>query len=166
MTIKFRSFQISDIPALASKANNEKVSANMTDEFPFPYGEENAKQFIERVKDLNPAQIFAIILDGELAGAVGIHPQSGIMRMNAEIGYWVAEEYWGRGVATKAIAYIVEYGFKTFDIDRIYARPYGTNKPSQRVLEKNGFVLEAHIKGNILKRGERLDELIYAIRKS
>ena len=99
------------------------------------------------------------------AGGIGVHPQTDIMRRNAELGYGVARPDWGRGIISAAIPRAVEYGFRTFDIDRIYARPFGRNLASQRTLEKNGFVLEARLQGTIIKNGVIEDELIYAVRR-
>ena len=87
------------------------------------------------------------------------------MCKNAELGYWLAEPFWGKGIITYAIQEMVEYGFKTFDITRIFAIPFGTNIASQKALEKAGFILEARLNKTIFKNGEYQDELIYAIRK-
>ena len=76
-----------------------------------------------------------------------------------------AEPFWGQGIMTKAVSKIVDYGFKNLDITRIFARPFGTNIGSQKVLEKAGFVLEGKFNATIFKNGEYLDELIYAVRK-
>ncbi|HRD40466.1 MAG TPA: GNAT family protein, partial [Bacteroidia bacterium] len=92
--------------------------------------------------------------------------QQDIMCKNAELGYWLSEEYWGNGIVPKVVSQLVDYGFRNFDITRIYARPFGNNPSSQRVLEKCGFKLEARIEKSIFKNGEFLDELIYAVRKS
>ena len=89
--------------------------------------------------------------------------ESDIHAKNAEMGYWLAKEYWGRGIIPKAIEEIVEYGFQTFDIARIFARPFSTNLNSQRVLEKVAFVFEARLKKALFKNGEFIDELIYVI---
>ena len=108
-----------------------------------------------------PTNIFAIDINGEACGGIGIHPQEDVQRKNAELGYWLAEPFWGNGIISKAIPQIVEYGFKNFDITRIYARPYGTNNASQRVLEKAGFTLEGKFEKTLFKNGEFLDEWIY-----
>ncbi|HRB37696.1 MAG TPA: GNAT family protein, partial [Bacteroidia bacterium] len=121
--------------------------------------------FIRRVNGFKPAQVFAIDLDGEAIGAIGLHPQTDIFLKNAELGYWLAEKYWGKGFVSIAIKKIVEYGFSSFEIDRIFARPFGSNKASQRVLEKTGFVLEARLEKIIYKNNRYEDELIYAIRR-
>ena len=92
-------------------------------------------------------------------------PQADVHRKNAELGYWLAEPYWGQGIITRAITRMVSYGFEHWDIHRIFARPFGTNIASQRALEKAGFVLEARFEKTIFKNGEYLDELVYAIRR-
>lgn len=165
MKVNLREYKMSDAEALAKKANNAKIARYLTDGFPHPYTLENAREFIEKFASHNPTQVFAIEIDEQLVGGIGIHPQSDIMRLNAELGYWIAEEFWGRGIATSAICQIVEYAFENFNINRIYARPFGSNKASARVLEKCGFLLEAKIEQNIIKNGIIEDELIYAIRK-
>lgn len=165
MKVVLRKYTISDAEALAQRANNVKIARYLTDGFPHPYTLKNAYDFIEKFGSQNPIQVFAIEVDEQLVGGIGIHPQSDIMRLNAELGYWIAEEFWGRGIATSAILQIVEYTFENFNISRIYARPFGSNKASTHVLEKCGFVLEAKIEQNIIKNGIIEDELIYAIRK-
>jgi RimJ/RimL family protein N-acetyltransferase len=110
----------------------------------------------------NPIKVFAIEVDGEAVGSIGIFPQSDIHEKNAEMGYWLAEEFWGQGIMTKAIQEMVVYGFRAFDIVRIFARPFSTNLKSQRVLEKAGFKLEASLGKALFKNGEFMDELIYA----
>lgn len=166
MNLKLRAWSESDIPSLVKYANNAKIAGNMTDQFPHPYSEENAKLFIAFATKDEPVHLFAIDKDGEAIGGMGIHPQNDIMRKNAELGYWLAEPFWGRGVISSLIPQIVEIAFNSYDITRLYARPFGTNLASQRVLEKNGFKLEARIEKNIYKNGEFLDELIYAVRRA
>lgn len=163
--IVLRSLQIDDAEIFALHANNSAIADNMTNQFPFPYTKAHALEFIRRVNGLKPAQVFAIDLDGEAIGAIGLHPQTDIFFKNAELGYWLAEKYWGKGFVSIAIKKIVEYGFSSFEIDRIFARPFGSNKASQRVLEKTGFVLEAHLEKIIYKNNRYEDELIYAIRR-
>lgn len=109
--------------------------------------------------------IFAIEVNQEAVGGIGIHPQSDIFIKNAELGYWLGEPFWGYGIVSKAIKQIIQFGFSTFDIERIFARPYGTNFASQKILEKNNFLLEGRYNNILYKNGEYLDELIYAIRR-
>jgi [ribosomal protein S5]-alanine N-acetyltransferase len=136
MNFKLRPWQISDLNSLVKYANNFNISKNLTNKFPHPYTEEDGKQFIEFATPENPVHIFAIEINGEAAGGIGIHPQADIFCKNAELGYWLAEPFWGHKVLSRAIEEAVKYGFETFNIDRIFARPFGTNIASQKVLEK------------------------------
>ena len=138
----------------------------MTDRFPHPYNEEHGKIFIESAMNDFPFNLFAIDIRGEASGGIGLHLQNDIQRRNAELGYWLAEPYWGKGIITKAVKQMMDYGFKTWEIDRIFARPFGTNIGSQKVLEKAGFKLEARFDKTLFKNGEYLDELIYAVRRT
>ena len=165
MHFTLRPFTINDLDSLVKYANNPKIANNLTDKFPYPYTKENGKMFIEFATKNTPTNIFAIDINGEACGGIGIHPQEDVHRKNAELGYWLGEPFWGNGIITKAIEQIADYGFKNFDITRIFARPYGTNFASQRVLEKAGFILEARFEKTLFKNGEYKDELIYAIRR-
>ncbi|MGB3004970.1 MAG: GNAT family protein [Chitinophagaceae bacterium] len=166
MKFTLRPWAQSDVDALAEYANNYKIAKNLTNAFPHPYTSEDAKKFIDMVSQHNPVQVFAIDINGKASGGIGLFPQTDIMCKNAEMGYWLAELFWGQGIITKAIIEMIDYGFKTFNITRIYARPYGTNMASQKALEKAGFILEARFEKTIFKNGEYLDELVYAVRSN
>lgn len=165
MNFHLRPFTIEDLNSLVKFANNFNIARNLTDAFPHPYTIENGKAFIEMANQNIPPTILAIEINGEAAGAIGIHPQKDIYRKNAEMGYWLAEPYWGQGIMSKVIVEMVNYAFKNLDINRIYARPFGRNTASQKVLEKAGFVLEARLHNTFFKNGEYTDELIYATRR-
>jgi ribosomal-protein-alanine N-acetyltransferase len=164
--ILLRPWCMKDLENLVKYAGNKKIADNLTDAFPHPYAPKDGIAYIETFGAESPSRVFAIEVDGVACGSIGIFPQSDVHRKNAEMGYWLAEDYWGRGIITEAIRQTVEYGFKTFDINRIFARPFGTNLASQRVLEKSGFTLEARFEKALFKNGLLLDELIYAIRKT
>lgn len=166
MDINLRPWSLSDIDSLVKYANNYSIARFMTNTFPHPYTNEHGLRFIKMASDEWPVRLFAIEIEGEAAGSIGIHPQNDIMCKNAELGYWLGEKYHGKGIITKVIPQMIAFGFNTFDINRIYARPFGNNFASQRVLEKCGFMLEARIEKNIFKNGEFHDEMIYAVRKS
>jgi ribosomal-protein-alanine N-acetyltransferase len=102
------------------------IAKNLTDKFPFPYTEENGKSFIEFATKDDPIHIFAIDIDGQSVGGIGIHPQDDIHKRNAELGYWLAEPYWGLGITSSAIKEMVNFAFETYDIDRVFARPFGS----------------------------------------
>ena len=165
MKYKLRPWNISDLDSLVKYANNWNVAKNLTDKFPFPYSESNGQTFIEfAIKD-DPIHIFAIDIDGQAVGGIGIHPQDDIHRKNAELGYWLAEPFWGQGIISSAIKQAIDFAFATYDIDRVFARPFGTNTASQKVLEKNNFILEGRFEKVLIKNKEYLDELIYAVRR-
>lgn len=165
MNFTLRPWTPNDLKSLVKYANNYNISKNMTDQFPHPYGAENGKAFIDFATKDAPIHIFAIDVEGEAVGGIGVHPQGDVQRKNAELGYWLAEPFWGKGIITKAIPQIIDFAFKTYPITRVYARPFGTNLASQKVLEKNGFKLEARFEKSLFKNGEFLDELVYAIRR-
>jgi RimJ/RimL family protein N-acetyltransferase len=162
MNFRLRKWNEADLNSLVKYANNWNVAKWMTNGFPHPYTQEDGKAYLSMIANDNPVKVFAIEVNGEAVGSIGIFPQSDIHEKSAEMGYWLAEEYWGKGIMTNAIQEIVEYGFQTFDIVRIYARPFSTNLKSNRVLEKAGFVLEARLKKALFKNGEFMDEIIYA----
>ena len=164
-TVKIRSWEAGDLDDLVRGADNPNVARWMTDGFPSPFTPDDGRTFIASVQSDDPPQVFVIEVDGRAAGSIGIFPRSDIHRLSAEMGYWLAEEFWGRGIMAEAIAQIVDYGFLTFDIERIFARPFGSNIRSHRVLQKAGFRLEARFEGTIFKNGHRDDELWFAIRK-
>jgi [ribosomal protein S5]-alanine N-acetyltransferase len=166
MKFILRPWNSSDLNSLVRYANNWNVAKNMTDKFPFPYTESDGKAFIEFATKDDPIHIFAIDIDGQAVGGIGIHPQEDIHRKNAELGYWLGEPFWGKGIISEAIKVAVDFAFATFAIDRVFARPFGTNTASQKVLEKNGFVLEARFERVLYKDKEYLDELIYAVRRN
>lgn len=165
MDFKLRKWNISDSESLAKHANNYNIAKFLTDTFPHPYTEKDAKQYIELVLEENPTKTFAIDIAGEAVGSIGIFPQSDIHKKNAEIGYWLSENYWGQGIMVKAIKSIAKYGFETFDITRIFARPFETNKQSQSVLIKAGFNREAVFHKALYKNNEYIDEVYFSIHK-
>ncbi len=163
MEFTLRKFRKSDLASLIKYANNYNIAKFLTNGFPHPYTEEDGREFLS-MASVNPG-IFAIDVNGEAVGSIGIFPQSDIHEKNAELGYWLAEPFWGYEIITRAIRETVEYGFKAFAISRIFARPFSTNPASHRVLEKAGFVCEARLKNALFKHGDYMDELIYALWK-
>lgn len=162
--ITLRPFRETDIPQLAKIANNKKIYDNVRDMFPHPYAEENAEKFINGFANSHEKQrIFAIEYEGKLAGAMGIHPRDDIYRKSGEIGYWLGEEFWGKGIATAGVKLLLPYAWKELDLVRIFAGVFAYNKGSARVLEKCGFELEGILKKAVFKNGEIYDEHHYAI---
>jgi RimJ/RimL family protein N-acetyltransferase len=161
MDMKLRKWNDADLDNLVKYANNSNIAKWMTNGFPHPYTHDDGKNFLSMIANDNPTKVFAIEVNGEVVGSIGIFPQTDVHEKNAEMGYWLAEKYWGQGIISKAIENVVEYGFRTFDIVRIFARPFSTNLNSHRVLEKAGFTFEARLKKALFKNGEFMDEIIY-----
>jgi|ERR1035437_2457015 RimJ/RimL family protein N-acetyltransferase len=165
MEIKLRPWKEEDIEHLLKYANNKKIADNMRDRFPYPYIRESGIAFIKESNEENPTKIFAIEIDGIPAGSIGIFPGTDVYRKSAEIGYWVGEEFWGKGIATKVVKEIIKYGFDTWDLNRIYAKTFSSNEISQRVLLNSGFKFEAKTEKAVFKNNQFLDELIFSILK-
>lgn len=161
-----RPWTLSDLESLVKFANNPKIAGNMTDKFPHPYTEKDGTAFINFANGEGLQKIFAIEVNGEAVGGIGLHPMEDIHRNNGELGYWVGEPFWNQGIVTDAITSMLDYGFRELDVNRIFARPFGWNKASQRVLEKVGFKLEARFENTLFKNGQFTDELVYALRSA
>jgi len=161
--LTLRPWKLEDLDTLVKFANNKKIADNLTDAFPYPYTRDAGMAYIEAVGNDQPVKVFAIVVDDVPCGSIGIFPQTDVHRKSAEMGYWLAEEYWGRGITTEAVKRMIVYGFETFDINRIYARPFSSNLRSQRVLEKAGMRLDGRFEKALFKNGQFLDELTYAI---
>ena len=144
-------------------ANNSKISANLSDGFPNPFTEGSARKFIKETLESDRISRFAIDYDGKHAGNIGLHPGTDIYSRNAELGYFVGEEYWGRGIATEAIKQKIQIGFQEMGLVRIYAGVFEHNKASMRVLEKCGLEMEGISKKGAVKLERILDVHEYAI---
>lgn len=166
MSVSIRPYTLEDAARLSELANNKHVAQYLTNRFPHPYTIDHAKTFIETFTKDEPTKVFAITYNNELVGGTGIHLQEDIFINNAEIGYWIGEPYWGKGIMTEALKLISDKAFSTFPITRVYCRVFGNNPRSMKVLEKVGFVLEAKFDKTLLKNGEILDEYIFAKRRS
>jgi RimJ/RimL family protein N-acetyltransferase len=160
-----RRFEREDRLALAELANNAAVSKYLRDRFPSPYTLDAADQWITIASFEHQAQNFAIQWQGQLAGGIGLEPFSDVHSRTAEIGYWLGEPYWGRGIATKAIGLMAGHGFSKLGFIRIQAALMAENIRSARALEKNGFALEGTMRRHITKHGRVYDALLYALLK-
>jgi len=158
-----RSWRLDDEVALARHANNRKIWRNLRDGFPHPYTREDARRFIAYALSQNPETVFCIATaEGEAIGGIGFRLHEDVERISAEIGYWLAEDYWGRGITTAALRAITDYAMRKHDLRRVYAVPFAWNEASFRVLEKAGFVCEGRMCCSALKEGQVIDQLLYA----
>lgn len=160
---QIRSWQPQDVAALAIYANNRKVWINLRDHFPHPYTLQDAVAWTQRARERVPETDFAIASPEEAIGGIGLTLQSDVHRRTAEIGYWLGEPYWGRGIATGAVRALSQYAFAHFDLVRLQACVFQWNHDSMRVLEKAGFTLEARLRRSVTKDGKTIDMVIYAL---
>jgi [ribosomal protein S5]-alanine N-acetyltransferase len=160
--VKLRGFRQSDAPKMAKLANNENISRNLTDGFPHPYTLQHAEEFIQRFINQDPLTIFAIEYTSDYVGNIGLVKGTDIHKKSAEIGYFIGEPYWNKGIATTAVNLITEYGFKSLDIVRIHTGIFEYNKASQRVLEKCGFVKEGIFQKSVFKQDRLWNEVRFA----
>lgn len=161
-TCAVRSWRPDDAEPLSRHANNYKIWINLRDAFPHPYSAEHARDFIRAIRNRTPETTFAIALDDEPVGSIGfvLHPD--VERVSAEIGYWLAEPFWGRGIASEALGAVTEYAVDAHGLTRVYAVPFASNAASCRVLEKAGYVLEARLRRSAIKNGQVTDQMQYA----
>jgi RimJ/RimL family protein N-acetyltransferase len=157
-----RPWRESDADSLQRHANNRLVSMQLRDRFPFPYELEQARSFLSWITRQPSPTVWAIEAGGEAVGGVGLELHSDVERVSAEIGYWLGESVWGRGIATAAVIGVTAEAFKRFDITRIYAVPFADHAASIRVLEKAGYVREGHLKQSAIKDGKIRDQLLLA----
>lgn len=159
---RVRPWTAADLDALVLQADNPRVSAQLRDVFPYPYTLDDGRRFLAFVAAQHPPTSMAIEVDGAPVGGVGVVPASGNERRTAEIGYWLGEAYWGRGIAVEALTLMTAYALDTFSLVRLQALPAASNRQSCRVLEKAGYVLEGTMRKSFLKHGVLHDQCLYA----
>jgi len=143
-------------------ANNRSVWINLRDRFPHPYTLADARNWLDTVVGVSPETNFAIAVDGEAVGGIGFTIQHDVAHRSAEIGYWLGEEFWGRGIATEALIAVTDHAFANYDLCRLYAHVFDWNPASTRVLEKAGYEFEGRLKQSVTKNGQTIDQLMYA----
>jgi RimJ/RimL family protein N-acetyltransferase len=157
-----RDWQIDDAPSITKHANNKNIWINLRDVFPHPYRLSDAEDFLSDVVDQNPRTAFAIGNSKEAVGGIGLIFGEDVNRYTAEIGYWLAEAFWNKGIMSEVVSSFVNFAFEEFEIYRIFAVPYISNPASARVLQKTGFLLEGTIHASAYKDGKVLDQFLYA----
>ena len=166
--LQHKKWKMSDAADLAAAISNKKVQENLRDGLPYPYTEQDGTAYISAMlsADENETFSFAITAEGNVIGSIGVFRQGNIHRRTAELGYYIAEEYWGKGIMTEAVKQICRYVFDKSDIVRIYAEPFAHNAASCRVLEKAGFQYEGTLRHNAVKNGNILDMKMYSLLKT
>ena len=161
-----REWRLSDSMSLAENANNINIWNNVRDYFPYPYSEEDGKQFIEMVLNKpKPTTDFAIVVDGKAVGGIGIVLKDDVERIGAEIGYWLGENYWNKEIMTKVVREMIEYVFLHFPLQKIFSPVFDFNIASQKVLQKAGFEREAILKQAAIKNDTIIDLHYYSLLK-
>jgi ribosomal-protein-alanine N-acetyltransferase len=159
---EIRSWKRSDVDSVTTYANNRNIWINLRDRFPHPYAERHARDFIRHARAQRPETAFAIVVDGVAVGGIGFVPQTDVERVSAEVGYWLGEPFWGRGITTEALVAVTRYAIDTHGLTRLYAVPFVWNAGSCRVLEKAGYVLEGRLRRSAVKDGRITDQMQYA----
>ncbi len=157
-----RPWSAGDAAALQRYANNRNIWINLRDVFPHPYTLEDAGKFLTHVAQEIPQTTFALATSAEAIGCIGLLLGSDVHCKTAELGYWLGEPFWNRGIMSDAIAQFTRYAFEAFDLLRIYAESFEGNSASARVLEKAGFVCEGRLRAGVFKDGKMLDSFLYA----
>ncbi|MBI2071763.1 MAG: GNAT family N-acetyltransferase [Gemmatimonadetes bacterium] len=158
-----RSWRRGDEASLVRHANNRNVWINLRDRFPHPYTSDDAARWMAWVLAERPETNFAIAVGGDAVGGVGYEIQPDVLRMSAEIGFWLGEAYWGRGIMTEAVRAVTEHALRTHQLVRLYATVFEWNPASMRVLEKAGYTQEARLRRSAVKDGRVIDQVLYAI---
>ena len=163
---ELREWRLSDAASLAENANNINIWNNLRDALPHPYSEEDGKRFIRiAMSQPNPATLLAIVIDGKAVGSIGITLHTDVERITAELGYFIGETYWNKGIMTEVVIQMVSYSFANFPLRKIYATPFDFNIASHKVLQKAGFEREAILKQAVIKNGEIIDLHYYSFIK-
>jgi len=157
-----RQWKHGDEPSLVRHANNRNVWINVRDTFPSPYTVSDANAWVNLATRALRDQVWAIDVAGFAVGGISLHPDEGVHRYNAEIGYWLGEEYWGQGIATEAVRAMTRYAFEAQGLVRVYAAVFDWNEASKHVLEKVGYELEGTLRMSAFKAGRFIDQLLYA----
>jgi len=154
---------MSDAKSLVRHADNAEVARQLRDRFPHPYRPEDAREFLKMTTAADPPSNFAIVVAGEACGGLGFVPGSDVERFSAEVGYWIGQECWGRGIATEALRLFTGYAFDRLGLLRVFALPFADNAASIRVLEKAGFQREGTLRSSCVKFGQPRDQAMYAL---
>ncbi len=161
-----RSWQPGDETSLAAEMNNPAIWNNIRDAVPYPYTVEDAREYIASTRRKPYPQDFALEVDGKAVGGIGFEPQTDVERFNAEIGYWIGETYWNRGILSDAVEALTAYIFRHTTLERIYAQVYEHNRASMRVLGKAGFRKVGIMQRAAFKNDRFIDVHLYELLKS
>ena len=158
-----RPWRQGDLDSLVRHADNRHVWLTLRDQFPHPYTRADGEEWLAHAAKQDPVTSFAIVVDGEAVGGIGLAPQPDVHRRSAEVGYWLGEAFWNRGIMTVAVRAFTDYAFEAHNLIRVFAGVFTTNPASMRVLEKVGYTREGILKKSVVKDGQVLDQVLYAV---
>ena len=159
--VELRNYQIEIAKQYAEYRNNPIIFDNGYDKVPNPFTLKDAKEFINLQLKKELPQRKLIYWKGQFVGEIGIEIKEDVFRLSAEMGYFIGEPFWGKGIASKAIKLMTDYVFNNFNIIRIEAGVFDFNRPSMRVLEKNDFNLESIKRNAVIKNGKIINDHIW-----
>jgi RimJ/RimL family protein N-acetyltransferase len=157
-----RPWAASDLDSLVRHANDPDVARHLRDRFPHPYGRDHGVRFLTALMRARRPTVWCIDVGGDCAGAIGIEVGQDVERVSAEIGYWLGQPFWGRGIGSAVLTSVTAEVLRTFDLQRVYAMPFAENAASIRILEKAGYLLEGRLRRSAIKNGRIVDQLLYA----
>lgn len=165
MECKIREWKLEDAAGLAEMLNNKNILNNLRDGLPYPYTKSDAEEYIASMlsADKTKTFAFAITVDDKAVGSIGVFRCDNIHFRTAEMGYYIGEPYWGKGLGTCAVKQACSYVFEHTDIIRIFAEPFAYNMASCRILEKAGFQFEGLLRNNAFKIGKVVDMKMYSL---
>lgn len=160
--LRVRNWRRDDLDALLRYANNSKIADNLRDQFPYPYTRRDGIDYLNFVRSMDPPMAFVMEYSGEAVGGIGFKLGIDISRVSVEMGYWLAEPFWGRGLTTKAVTAASDWAFDGYKVVRVFATVFSHNLASMRVLEKSGFEREGILRRSAIKKGVVLDQVLFA----
>jgi len=160
--LRIRDWRKDDLESLLRYANNASIAANLRDQFPHPYTRRDGIEYLNYVRSMHVPMSFAVEFGGEAIGGIGFKPGIDIARLSLEMGYWLGEPFWGRGLTTRAVTAASDWAFDNYKVVRIFAMTFAHNVASMRVLEKSGFQREGVLRHSAIKNGVVLDQVMYA----
>ncbi len=160
---QIRPFESRDIDSIVKYADNPRIAMQLEDRFPSPYQREDAERWLRHLAEQDPLTHFAIAAPSETIGGIGLNLRDDVYFRTAEIGYWLGEPFWSRGLVTRAVKALSRWAFQNFDLARLQARVFESNPASCRVLEKAGFTCEGRLEKSVTKQGKTMDQHIYAL---
>ncbi|RFZ92529.1 N-acetyltransferase [Mucilaginibacter conchicola] len=158
---KLRPWRMDDAKALQKHADNPNVSACLLNRFPYPYSIVDAEEFLEHITTKTPVTTFAIEVNGEAIGGIGLEIRQDVYRYSPLIGYWLSEQHWGKGITAEAVKLLTDYAFTKLEAICVQAFVFSENPRSMRVLEKAGYIKQGIIQQSVIKRGFVMDEHVY-----